>query len=376
MVLNFNFKGRGCLAVTNCPLKQRVHKVTWMPNTQSVLAAAEDGKCYLWDTRDVGGLEKGIFTGGKSFNKMSAAYSVKVSPFNHNLFASSHKNGTVNVWDIRYETVPFLTITAHKSSINCIDWHPAIPNVMASCGYRDITIKIWNLSDDDLAQRKYYDYWNKMSHHRNYNNEDDYRQCIEEWNHYQNRQQPISKLTPNCSMYPSGHVTQIGWRPCRIRSLSNQIACSYVGGEPVVDMWDIKSSYVPVASLSSHKLETKFKFMLRDRPFRDMPPAATLSSPALHKSGYELEQERVRMRADSMEYRKDRFIGDARTYLITCSKDKSVKLTDCGFADIPRSHLSSCALDIAPFGDTVLYHTGKVHPTIAKHHDFENLENF
>ena len=54
MVLNFDFRGRGCLAKTNCPLKQRVHKVTWMPGTQSVLAAAEDGKCYLWDTRDVG----------------------------------------------------------------------------------------------------------------------------------------------------------------------------------------------------------------------------------------------------------------------------------------------------------------------------------
>ena len=381
MVLDLNFRGRGCIGppAQQCPLKQAVHKVTWIPHTRSVLAAAEDGKCYLWDTNEPGGIDKGIFTGGKSFNKISPARSVKVSPFNDNLFASSHKNGTVNIWDIRNATVPFLTITAHKSVVSCIDWHPAIPNVMASCGYRDITIKIWNLTDDDLAQQKYYDYWNRMSNHRNYNGQDDYRLSIDDYdgisqqtdrnNKFGIAQQPISKLAPNCSLYPSGHVSQIGWRPCKDpKSLSaNQIACSYVNGEPVVDMWDIKSSYVPVASLSSHKNETKFTFLWRDRPFRD-------SVPEQHEREMQEREER------DLEYRgANKFTGDARTYLITCSKDKSIKLTDCGFADIPRSHLSSCALDIAPFGSTcfVSVPRQKLHPFDQEtyQHDFDRYKN-
>eukprot|EP01084_Bolivina_argentea_P111494 198898_1 len=172
IVLNLNFKGRGCVALNDCKLKQRVHKVTWIKNSFNVLSAAEDGNCYLWDTRTEGGCNgNGLFIGGKSFNKSTAALSVKMSPFNDNLFASSHKNGTINIWDIRNEKCPFLTITAHSSSVGCIDWHPAIPNVMASCGFRDITIKIWNLSDDKIAQNKYYQFWNQLNKHRYYNYE-------------------------------------------------------------------------------------------------------------------------------------------------------------------------------------------------------------
>ncbi len=54
-------------------------------------------------------------------------------------------------------------------------------------------------------------------------------------------------------MYPSGYVSQIGWRPCSdASSLSaNQIACSYVdNSQQVVEMWDIKGSYVPVARMN------------------------------------------------------------------------------------------------------------------------------
>eukprot|EP01083_Nonionella_stella_P224564 799252_1 len=200
-----------------------------------------------------------------------------MSPFNDNLFASSHKNGTINIWDIRNEKCPFLTITAHSSSVGCIDWHPAIPNVMASCGFRDITIKIWNLSDDKIAQNKYYQFWNQLNKHRYYNYEDDYRlsnDVIVSPGSVIDTYKPVSYLGPNMEMYPSGHVSQIGWRPCSDpKSLSaNQIACSYVGSggsQQVVEMWDIKSSYVPVARMSSHESETKFKFIFKHEPYRD-----------------------------------------------------------------------------------------------------------
>jgi len=364
-VLNMNFAGRGCLALSDCKLRQRVHKVTWIPNTLSALAAAENKTCYLWDTRIEGNLlEKDVFIGGKQFRSNSPALSVKVSPFNENLFGSSHRDGTLNIWDIRNESAPFLTITAHKSDVNCIDWHPAIPNVVASCGYREMTIKVWNLTDDNLAQQKYADYWHKMSNLRNYNNEDDYRfgfdvssPAMLPSNNPAQRYPTMSALKPNCSIYPSGHVSQIAWRPCQdAESLSaNQIACSYVDNQQVVDLWDIKSSFVPVASLSSHESETKFQFMLRDRPFLDSIDDK-LQQMTLRKAG-------------------GKFISDARTYLITCSKDKSVKLTDCGFADIPRSHLSSCALDIAPFGNTcfVSVPRQKLHPFDQEtyRHDFD-----
>ena len=133
MVLNLNVKGQRFVdSATTCPLQQRgiqrIHKVCWIKNSEAVLAAHDDGSVYLWDTRV--GAKPAHFGAGKSFRSTSSALSVKMSPFNDSLFASPHKNGTVNVWDIRNETSPFLTITAHKSAINCIDWHPAIPNVI------------------------------------------------------------------------------------------------------------------------------------------------------------------------------------------------------------------------------------------------------
>ena len=90
-LLNFDFKGRSCRS-NQYPFKQRVNKVTWI-KTNSALAAASDGKCYLWDTRNSYSQKPTVF------NKLpsSKAYSVRVSPFNDNLFAVSHDNGYLNV---------------------------------------------------------------------------------------------------------------------------------------------------------------------------------------------------------------------------------------------------------------------------------------
>jgi len=388
--INFNYSGRGCYSVSNCRLSQRANKVTWLPaHTCQVLAASDDGNCYLWDTRTPATLHNGVFNGGSVFVQRSSAVSVKVSPFNAHLFASAHKNGTVHVWDTRQCAAPFVTLTAHNPDAKCIDWHPKIPNVLATCGYQDVTIKVWNLSLDESAQRTYGAYASALNQsrqvHREYNNEDDYRLSMgassssQEFHHHPpssssssydfgddayddgplsmlSLPRGTSQLRPNCAMYPCGQVLQIGWRPCYdARSLSaNQIACSYVSGE-VVDLWDITSAYVPVASWPSHG-ETKFEFLLRDRPF--------LSRDDGDADADENENEEV-----------DGDSNNAKTYLITCSKDKSIKLTDCGYADIPRSHLSNCALDIAPFGDSCFVSVArqKLHPfdreTYFRHHD-------
>ena len=40
---------------------------------------------------------------------------------------------------------------AHSQDINCVDWNPTRPNILASCS-DDKTVKIWNLNYDNTLK--------------------------------------------------------------------------------------------------------------------------------------------------------------------------------------------------------------------------------
>ncbi len=107
--------------------------------------------------------------------------------------------------------------------------------------------------------------------------------------------------------------------------------------------------------MSSHESETKFKFILKHKPYLDAIYCDMIEE---SKSTNNNDSNSNSNSNDWSKY------NNMRTYLITCLKDKIVKLTDWGFADIPRSHLSNCALDIAPFGNTCFVSVArqKLHP--------------
>lgn len=44
-----------------------------------------------------------------------------------------------------------LSLTGHKSNINCIDTHPMNPNLFVTCSY-DKTIKTWDLEKKDYVE--------------------------------------------------------------------------------------------------------------------------------------------------------------------------------------------------------------------------------
>merc|ERR1719419_2216438 len=94
--------GRRCLNTHFCSGNfTKVHKVVWAPGggamaTDCVLAAADDGVCYLWDTRCDGRLginpQSPRFDGGKAFGlspslkpKNKSVRNVRVCPFNGRL---------------------------------------------------------------------------------------------------------------------------------------------------------------------------------------------------------------------------------------------------------------------------------------------------
>jgi WD40 repeat protein len=44
-----------------------------------------------------------------------------------------------------------LTLTGHKSNINCVDTHPTDPRFFVSCSF-DKSIKLWNIEQKQLVE--------------------------------------------------------------------------------------------------------------------------------------------------------------------------------------------------------------------------------
>jgi len=59
--------------------------------------------------------------------------------------ASSYKNGSVSIWDVRNPSKPFYNYKAHLESVMSVDWHPLQRDVILSSG-QDNYIKIWNIN--------------------------------------------------------------------------------------------------------------------------------------------------------------------------------------------------------------------------------------
>ena len=81
---------------------------------------------------------------------------VKYNPMNSNYIASCHKNGKVNIWDMRKQFKPTQTFEAHIQSALSLDWHPNQSDILLSSG-QDNTIKVWNLKSQNYGMKPLYE---------------------------------------------------------------------------------------------------------------------------------------------------------------------------------------------------------------------------
>ncbi|KAF0682369.1 Aste57867_25507 [Aphanomyces stellatus] len=122
--------------------ERAVNRICWHPTDfNSLLSASQDGLIKHWDPR-----LKGRNVNTFQQQKSESVRDVKFSLFDDTKFAAAFENGTVEIWDLRNNKQPETKFTAHQGHILSLDWHPKLPNVIAT-GSRDRSVKIWDLND-------------------------------------------------------------------------------------------------------------------------------------------------------------------------------------------------------------------------------------
>jgi len=70
---------------------------------------------------------------------------LQFSPHKSNLFIAVQDNGYVQLYDMRKKDKFEHSFPAHNGPILACDWHPTLPDIVATAG-RDMNIKVWNVS--------------------------------------------------------------------------------------------------------------------------------------------------------------------------------------------------------------------------------------
>ncbi|XP_065918943.1 GATOR2 complex protein WDR24-like [Dysidea avara] len=143
------------------------------------------------------------------FNGVDSVRDVKICPHPYPRdmqFAVSYDNGTVQIWDRRYPDSALKSIQVHSGPAYSCSWHPdADTHWLASAG-RDKSIKILEL------------------------------------------QANVSRPREVHSIYGMSSVARVKWRPSHKYHIAS---CSQIL-DNMVAVWDIRRSYIPLASFMSH----------------------------------------------------------------------------------------------------------------------------
>lgn len=181
-----------------------VHSVKWINNGNTLAVGLSDGVVQIWDAEKCSQLrnlkghiqrvnalewnEMNLLSGGgddfiinndvriknsitKAFHNegMKDVTSIKVNPFNMNIFANSTKDGKIYLWDItksynnlsaihnlsnsiQYSFIkinPMRILNKHKGGVRALSFCPFKKNVLVSGGV-DKTLKSWNVETGEL----------------------------------------------------------------------------------------------------------------------------------------------------------------------------------------------------------------------------------
>ena len=127
-----------------------IHKITWsLNNANHILTANQDGIIRLFDTRiKINTTDTNTNTSNNNkqyYPRGEAIRDIQFDPHNSDLFAAVTDNGSISIWDIRYEDTAITKFIGYTKAALCIAYHPSQRDIIITGG-KDKYLKLWNIS--------------------------------------------------------------------------------------------------------------------------------------------------------------------------------------------------------------------------------------
>ena len=197
---------------------RQVHRLAFNPHhAPLLLSGSQDGTIRLWDLRTghrngaVGRFDsKAVFAGSSD-----GVRDVRWSPTKGVEFIACTDSGLIQQWDILQTAKPILRVKAHAKACRAIDWHPDGKHVVS--GGADKVINVWDLSTRNFRMKPYMQI---------------------------RTPQPVmnTRWRPPCQ---KGRDQAENWQ-------TTQLAVSYDGQEPKIQIWDFRRPYIPFREIAHY----------------------------------------------------------------------------------------------------------------------------
>ncbi|XP_023226649.1 protein transport protein Sec31A-like [Centruroides sculpturatus] len=115
--------------------------VAWNRQVQHILASAFPARCIVWDLRKTEPIIKVSDTTSRIRCKVVAWHPEVATQLC--LASEDDNHPVIQLWDLRFATVPLKTLEHHQRGVLSIAWCPRDPDLLLSCG-KDNMILCWN----------------------------------------------------------------------------------------------------------------------------------------------------------------------------------------------------------------------------------------
>ncbi|PRP76754.1 protein transport protein SEC31 isoform 1 [Planoprotostelium fungivorum] len=197
---------------------ERFHKLTWgLSGAQSggsyslglLAGGLSNGSVSIWDPKKIMDGEEDSLVVNVEHGK-GPVQGLEFNPFQPNLLASGGSNSEINIWDIVNAKAPSVFNPSSKSTnqdvdITCVAWNRKVSHILGSTNYNGVT-NIWDLK----AKRSV-----------------------------------LNFSDPNKRI----RCRSMAWNPDEATQL---IVASEDDATPVIEIWDLRNTVVPVRELSGH----------------------------------------------------------------------------------------------------------------------------
>lgn len=135
---NLNKQGYSKIDVVYQDHKRSVNKIHFHSSDPNLLISGSQDSIKVFDLRhgeaiiDYRGLNESV-------------RDLQFSPHKANTFVAVQDNGYIQLYDIRKKDKYEQSFPGHNGPILACDWHPEIPDTLATAG-RDMNIKVWNVA--------------------------------------------------------------------------------------------------------------------------------------------------------------------------------------------------------------------------------------